>query len=600
MMEQKKIDQIDESFFGEAILDEEVVMGKKKVAKLKKVSEERTDKEVEKKVSKRKISTSKAASKRKSTKASTSLKKAEKNTGPEVSSKETVKIEPVVVSGKKEDSIRIEPATKTGTSAGSMKQAEPAKKEKSLSLKSEGEKSQSKSHSSTQDSDGDEEEGLFSSTGVWKLIAGVAVVLLLFSLFSGGGFSGSGEAGEISLREAEELGIAFVNSELLVAPFSAELVDSKREGDLYRLTFSFADEEIDSYMTKDGEFFFPQGFELEEGLLAGGEDETVGTDEEVFDVGDPNAVSIDDDPMLGNIDAPITIVEFSDFQCSFCKSATSTVKEIEDKYVASGDVKIVYRDFPLENIHPQAKPAAMAAECAHEQGESFFWEYHDLLFEQQSELSAENYLLWAEEIGLDSGAFVECVEDERYAQEVEADFAAGQALGVSGTPAFFINGKMFEGAQPYSVFEAEIEGILAALAAEEQAELDPVEDDSDSLTEADDEVMGIGDESIEEIVTEEEEVIEEISAAPSVSLEMEAKRWLFSPRVLSVEQGSEVMLTIVPEDLDFTFAIPGLGIEEEVSGETVVHFIADSAGEFAFTCSSCEEWRGMSGTLVVS
>ena len=164
------------------------------------------------------------------------------------------------------------------------------------------------------------------------------------------------------------------------------------------------------------------------------------------------------DPFIGDVDAPVTIVEFSDFQCPFCaRFYDDAYQSIKDEYLESGQVKIVFRDFPL-SFHPEAEPAALAAECAHEQG--MFWEFHDLIFENQDILSSSAYLEWAEDLGLDVGDFSTCIEEGRYLSEIATDYNDGGRLGITGTPGFFVNGELVTGAQPYSVFQAEIEAAL--------------------------------------------------------------------------------------------------------------------------------------------
>jgi protein-disulfide isomerase len=182
-------------------------------------------------------------------------------------------------------------------------------------------------------------------------------------------------------------------------------------------------------------------------------------------------ISVDDDPALGSEDAPVVIVEFSDFQCPFCKRFhQQTLPLIISEYVEAGKVRFVFRDFPLTRIHPQAEPAAQAAECADEQGK--FWEMHDLLFERQTEWSGNPqaraiFESYARELELDEPEFSACLEAGRYAEEIRKDLQDGVRYGVSGTPAFFINGVKLEGAWPFGKF---IELIEAALAeAEEQS-----------------------------------------------------------------------------------------------------------------------------------
>jgi protein-disulfide isomerase len=170
------------------------------------------------------------------------------------------------------------------------------------------------------------------------------------------------------------------------------------------------------------------------------------------------SVSADDDPGLGPTDAAVLIVEFSDFQCFYCaRFATETLGQILNTYGDS--VRLVYRDFPLTSIHPQAQKAAEAAQCAHEEGK--YWEYHDLLFQNQQALDVVNLKAYAEKVGLDTEAFDDCLDSGRFASEVSKDLTDGQVYGVTATPTFFINGRLVRGAQPFSVFQALIEEELA-------------------------------------------------------------------------------------------------------------------------------------------
>lgn len=171
-------------------------------------------------------------------------------------------------------------------------------------------------------------------------------------------------------------------------------------------------------------------------------------------------------PVLGNKDAKVTIIEFSDFQCPFCKTLfDESLAQIKKDYVDTGKAKFAYRHYPLNSIHPNAQITAEASECANEQGK--FWEYHDQLFTYQSDwetLSGEelNTKLseYATAVGIDGAALLSCVTSNKYADKVEEDIAAGNEIGVDGTPATFINGIRISGAVPYEEFKAEIEKAL--------------------------------------------------------------------------------------------------------------------------------------------
>ncbi len=170
-------------------------------------------------------------------------------------------------------------------------------------------------------------------------------------------------------------------------------------------------------------------------------------------------VSPDDDPFLGEDNAPVTIIEFSDYQCPFCKKFyDETEKQLIKDYVETGKVKFVYRDFPLDSIHPLARKAAEAAECADEQGK--FWEYHDKLFETQK-LDEASLKQHAKDLGLDTEQFNSCLDSGKYKDEVQKDLDDGIKAGVTGTPTFFINGKKVVGAQPYSVIKQIIDDELS-------------------------------------------------------------------------------------------------------------------------------------------
>lgn len=171
----------------------------------------------------------------------------------------------------------------------------------------------------------------------------------------------------------------------------------------------------------------------------------------------------DADQVKGEEDAPVTIVEYSDFQCPFCKRFyEQTLPSIEEKYIATGKVKLVYRHFPL-SFHQNAQVAAESAECAGDQDK--FWEMHDMLFENGSGdgtgLSKEDILGYAETLELDVTAFTECLDSGKYTEKVADDMTMGASQGVSGTPGFLVNGVLVVGAQPFSVFEAAIEAALA-------------------------------------------------------------------------------------------------------------------------------------------
>lgn len=185
----------------------------------------------------------------------------------------------------------------------------------------------------------------------------------------------------------------------------------------------------------------------------------------------PISVSMDDDPIRGDQDAPITIVEFSDFQCPFCaRFQIQTLPLILEQYVDTGKVKFVYRDFPIQNSHPNAMPAAVASECAHEQDK--YWQYHDALFENQGvwnnvEITSAITIFkeFATELDLNQEQFNSCLDSGKYIEEINNDLNDGRDYGVSGTPGFFIGNEKIgfvklNGAQPFEAFKSIIDSQL--------------------------------------------------------------------------------------------------------------------------------------------
>ncbi len=161
-------------------------------------------------------------------------------------------------------------------------------------------------------------------------------------------------------------------------------------------------------------------------------------------------------PSIGNPDAPIVIVEFSDFQCPFCRQAFPILKQMVAKY--SDQVKFVYADFPITEIHDMAIPAAHAARCANEQGK--FWQYHDSLFQNQDNLSQSAFLKLAEMNDLDMQDFATCMDSQKYVQDIQDQFQLGLELGVTGTPTFFVNGRRFPGVIPPDTWNQVISVLL--------------------------------------------------------------------------------------------------------------------------------------------
>lgn len=170
-------------------------------------------------------------------------------------------------------------------------------------------------------------------------------------------------------------------------------------------------------------------------------------------------------PILGKENAKVTMIEFSDFECPFCKRYfDETLSQVIKEYVDTGKVKLYYRHFPLD-FHAAAMPSALASECANEQGK--FWEYHDKIFAEQDKIAGKTADIittqlktWAQELGLNTSRFDSCLDNAKYQVNVDGDLNDGRTAGISGTPTFFINGERIVGAQPFAAFKAVIDEEL--------------------------------------------------------------------------------------------------------------------------------------------
>ena len=188
------------------------------------------------------------------------------------------------------------------------------------------------------------------------------------------------------------------------------------------------------------------------------------------------SISVDDDPVLGQKDAPVTMIEFSDFECPYCKqSFQAMLPQLKKDYIETGKVKFVYRDLPLPFHEPMATLEALAANCSRDQGgDVAYFRYHDEIFTRTTSngngLKKEDLTKIAQDLKLNSSTFQQCLASEKFKSEIEKDLADAAAAGASGTPTFFIGksssngtiqGTMIVGAQPYVGFKPVIDRLLA-------------------------------------------------------------------------------------------------------------------------------------------
>jgi protein-disulfide isomerase len=171
---------------------------------------------------------------------------------------------------------------------------------------------------------------------------------------------------------------------------------------------------------------------------------------------DPELVESTGRPSYGPEAAILTVVVFADFECPYCESEAPIFRRMMNKY---GDrVKFIFRHYPIDQMHPDARLAAEAAECAHEQGK--FWQFHDKVFFNPDTPTTATLTRYAEQVGLDRLQFDRCLSDGRYRDRIDEDISDAQAAGVTGTPTFFFNGQRLEGAIPEDIFDKLLEQLL--------------------------------------------------------------------------------------------------------------------------------------------
>lgn len=286
------------------------------------------------------------------------------------------------------------------------------------------------------------------NSGLWKWVSLVLAILLIIILV----LEGVPDFGLTTERKANDA-VDYLNSEVLNGFATATLNDVVESSDMIvlelELTSTSGETQAASvYLSNDGELMFPTVIEIEESSEIEVE-EPIETE--------PIEVDTTGEPFIGNENAKVTIVEFSDFQCPYCKKGYDTMKEVLANYPE--DVKIVFVNFPL-SFHQYAQKAAEASECAFAQGK--FEEYHDMLFENQDALTLDDLKGYAATLGMDTETFNTCLDSGEMTAEVEGDITSGSEHGVTGTPAFIINGEKIVGARPYADFETAIEEALSS------------------------------------------------------------------------------------------------------------------------------------------
>lgn len=293
---------------------------------------------------------------------------------------------------------------------------------------------------------------------VATIIFGVLSLVLLVLVMQGTG-GGSGDDAAKNL-------VSFIKQQ----GSDATLVSVVKEGALYKVTLSIDGQTAPIYVTLDGKYAVPQPIPIDGAAPTDGSGTNTPRPSS-----DPVQVNISGSPVLGQANAPVTIVEFSDYQCPFCRKFWSEAyAQLKTDYITTGKVKLVFKDYPLD-FHAMAGKTAEAVRCVRDQrGDTGYFLYHDKVFAEQLKLdggtvkSTVSYTVddlkkWAQALGdVNAATFATCLDSGKYTAAVAADQAYGQSLGISGTPGFFVNGRVLEGAQPFAAFKRLIDAELAA------------------------------------------------------------------------------------------------------------------------------------------
>ena len=303
--------------------------------------------------------------------------------------------------------------------------------------------------------------GQKKKANTWKILTIVFILLFIAAIFTKGFtlLSITGSA-VLSQDSAKTKANDFIQKYLIGPGVTIDVNKVSEESGLYALNMTANSNGVSqaakAYITKDGKLFFLQAIPLDEidNLLNQQQPADNPQDIELQPADNPSEIilGLDDDPKLGDDNAKVSIVEFSDFECPFCGNfVRETFEDLKREYIDTGKVSFVFKNFPITNAHKNAMIAALASECANEQGK--FWEYHNKLFRSQKSLEKKDLKEYAADLKLDTAKFNTCLDSEKYKDEVSKDIEEGTGLGVRGTPTFYINGRALSGALPLEEFE---------------------------------------------------------------------------------------------------------------------------------------------------
>ncbi|PIR93269.1 hypothetical protein COT99_01700 [Candidatus Falkowbacteria bacterium CG10_big_fil_rev_8_21_14_0_10_43_10] len=257
----------------------------------------------------------------------------------------------------------------------------------------------------------------------------------------------------LNIEEASARAEKFINDNLMPAGQTATVKEVVEENGLYKVVVDAGNgQNIDSYMTKDGGTFFPQAMDTAKTTPDNSDSANQPVAQEAAPIDGENEY------VKGNKEATVDVIEYSDFECPYCLRHTAAMDQIFNDY--KDKIRVVFRHFPL-SFHAEAQKAAEASECAGEQGK--FWEMHDKIFKanEAKNMSVAQWKTEAKNLGLNTAQFNACLDSGKYADKIKKQTAGGQAAGVTGTPATFINGQMFSGAVGYDTLKQAIEKELS-------------------------------------------------------------------------------------------------------------------------------------------
>lgn len=306
---------------------------------------------------------------------------------------------------------------------------------------------------------------IMQSKLLWQILTGVFAFLFILTLILGSTSQPSKVSSVASIDDAKKEMSGIL--EMLLGNSDFNISSIKEVSGLYEYTINASGQEGTLYSTDDLNLYI--GFsptpitkaELKSQIeLAKAQREAQDAQAKQDDNMIVN-MPVGDDPSIGDQNAPVTVIEFSDFQCPFCgKFYSETYKPLYENYIKTGKVRFVYKDYPLVEIHPYAQKAAEAANCAMDQNK--YWEMHDLLFTNQNALDIQNLRNYAKTLGLDTNKFDTCLDTDKYANEISGDKSDLESrVGRQGTPYILINGRQIKGAYPYSQIKTIIDQEIA-------------------------------------------------------------------------------------------------------------------------------------------